>query len=186
MNVVLTVGGEIVVDDEGNLLNVDTTGQKISGDQDTRRTRSELLHNQITLSLVHVTVHSRNGEITGSELVGEPVDLSAGVAEDDSLGDSDSLIQIGEGIQLPLLLLDSNVELLDTFKGKLVLLDENANGVTHEAGGDLKNVLGHGSGEKDNLGRLGKELEDVVDLVGETTLNKLVSGGSQIKSSGEG
>lgn len=35
MDVVLTVGWEIVVDDQGNLLNIDTTGQKISGDQDT-------------------------------------------------------------------------------------------------------------------------------------------------------
>lgn len=170
MNVVLTVGGEIVVDDQGNLLDINTTGQKVSGDEDTRGAGAELLHDEVTLGLVHVTVHGRDGEITGSELVGKPVDLAAGVAEDDGLSDGDSLIQIGEGIELPLLLLNGDVELLDTFKGKLVLLDQDADGVAHELGGDLKDVLGHGGREKDDLGALGKELEDVVDLLGETTL----------------
>ena len=170
MDVVLAVGGEVVVDDEGNLLDIDTTGQEISGDQDTGRAGTELLHDQITLSLVHVTVHGRDGEVTGSELVGEPVDLSAGVAEDDGLSDGDSLVQVREGVELPLLLLDGDVELLDTLQGKLILLDQNANGVTHELGGDLEDVLGHGGGEKDNLGGLGQELEDIVDLLSETTL----------------
>lgn len=170
VDVVLAVGGEIVVNDKGNLLNVDTTSQEIGGDQDTRRTGTELLHNQITLSLVHVTVHGGDGEITGSQLVGEPVDLSAGVAEDDSLGDGNGLVEIREGVKLPLLLLNGNVELLDTLEGKLVLLDENADGLAHELGGNLKDVLGHGGGEKDDLGALGKELEDVVDLLSETAL----------------
>lgn len=172
VNVVLSVGGEIVVDDQGNLLDIDTTGQEIGGDQDTRRAGSELLHDQITLSLVHVTVHGGDSEITGSELVGEPVDLSAGVAEDDGLGDGDGLVQVGEGVELPLLLLNGNVELLDTLQGKLVLLDQDTDGVTHELGGDLKDVLGHGGGQEDNLGGLGEELEDVVNLLSETTLER--------------
>lgn len=174
VDVVLTVGGEIVVDDQGNLLDIDTTGQKVSGDQDTGGAGSELLHNQVTLSLVHVTVHGRDSEVTGGELVSEPVDLSAGVAEDDGLGDGDSLVQVGQGVELPLLLLDGNVELLDTFQGKLVLLDQDTDRVAHEAGGDLKDVLRHGSGQQDNLGGLGQKLEDVVDLVGETTRQHLI------------
>lgn len=170
VNVVLTVGGQVVVDDQGNLLNVDTTGQQVSGNQDTRRTGTELLHDNITLGLLHITVHGGDSEVTSGELVGEPVDLAASVAEDDGLGDGDGLVKIGEGVELPLFLLNGNVELLDTFKGKLVLLDEDTDGVAHELGGDLKDVLGHGSGKKDDLGGLGKELEDVVDLLGETTL----------------
>ncbi|KAI6772526.1 hypothetical protein HG530_003484 [Fusarium avenaceum] len=175
VDVVLTVGGEIVIDDQGNLLDIDTTGEKVSGDQDTRRTGSELLHNQVTLTLVHVTVHGGDSEVTSSELVGKPIDLSAGVAEDDGLGDSDGLVQVGKSVKLPLLLLNSNVELLNTLQGKLILLDQDADGVTHELGCDLKNVLGHGGGEKDDLGGLRKELEDVVDLLGETTLRRKVS-----------
>jgi hypothetical protein len=174
VDVVLTVGGEIVVDDQGNLLDIDTSGQKIGGDQHTRGSGAELLHDKITLGLVHVTVHGGDGEVASSELVGEPVDLSAGVAEDDSLGDGDSLIQVGKGIELPLLLLNGNVELLDTLKGKLILLDQDTDGVTHELGGDLKHILGHGGREKDNLGGLGQELEDIVDLLSETTRKHLI------------
>ena len=170
MDVVLAVGGQVVVDDQGDLLDIDTTGQEVSGDQDTRGTGTELLHDHITLTLLHVTVHSGDSEVTSSELVGEPVDLSAGVAEDDGLGDGDGLVEIGEGVELPLLLLDGDVELLDTLKGKLLLLDQDTDGVTHELGGDLQDVLGHGGGQQGDLGGLGQELEDVVDLLSETTL----------------
>jgi hypothetical protein len=174
VDVVLAVGGEIVVDDKGNLLDVDATGEEVSGDQDTGRTGTELLHDNVTLALVHVTVHGRDSEVTGGELVGEPVDLSAGVAEDDGLGDGDGLVQVREGVELPVLLLNGNVELLNTFEGKLVLLDEDTDGVTHELGGDLEDVLGHGGGKEDDLGGLRKELEDVVDLLSETTGQHLV------------
>lgn len=170
MDVVLAVGGEIVVDDQGNLLDIDTTGQKVSGDQNTRRSGTELLHNQVTLSLVHVTVHGGDGEVTGSQLVGKPVDLPAGVAEDNGLGDRNGLVQIGEGVELPLLLLDSNVELLNTLEGKLVLLDEDTDRVAHELGGNLQDVLRHGSRQKNDLSGLGQKLEDVIDLLSETTL----------------
>ncbi|KAI7360151.1 ATP-dependent RNA helicase [Hortaea werneckii] len=174
VDVVLPVGRKVVVDDQRNLLHVDTTGKQIGGDQDTGRARAELLHDHVTLALVHVTVHGRHGEVTGSELVGEPVDLSAGVTEDDGLGDGDSLVQVGERVELPLLLLDGNVELLDTFKGKLVLLDENTHRLAHELGGDLKDILRHGSREQDDLGGLWQELEDVVDLLSETARQHLV------------
>jgi hypothetical protein len=175
MDVVLAVGWEIVVDDQGDLLDVDTTGKKIRSDEDTRGAGAELLHNDITLGLVHITVHGRDGKVTGGEFVGKPIDLSAGVAEDDSLGDGHGLVQIGEGVKLPVLLLDGDVELLDAFKRKLGLLDENADGVAHELGGDLEHVLGHGGREKDDLSRLGQELEDIVDLLGETARQHLVS-----------
>jgi hypothetical protein len=170
VNVVLAISGEVVVDDQGNLLDIDATGKEVGGDQDTGRSGTELLHNQVALSLVHVAVHGGDGEVTGSELVREPVDLATGVAEDDGLRDRDGLVEIRQGVELPLLLLDGDVELLDTLKGELVLLDKDADGVAHELGGDLEDVLGHGGREQDDLGRLGKQLEDVVDLLSETTL----------------
>jgi hypothetical protein len=175
MNVVLTVGGKIVVDDKRDLLNVDATSEKISSDQDSRRARSELLHDDVSLSLLHVAMHSRDGEVTSSQLVGEPVDLSSGVAEDDSLGDGNGLVEIRESIQLPLFLLNSDVELLDAFESEFGLLDQDTDGVAHELGGDLEHILRHRGREEDDLGGLRQELEDVVDLLGETTGQHLVS-----------
>jgi hypothetical protein len=170
VDVVLTVGWEIIVDDQRHLLDIDTTGQEISSDQDTGRTRSELLHNQITLGLVHITVHGGNGEITGSELVGKPVDLPSCVAEDNGLGNGDGLVKIGKGVQFPIFLLDGNVELLDTLEGKLGLLDQDTDWVAHELCSDLEDILWHGGGKENNLGGLREQLEDIVDLLGETTL----------------
>lgn len=144
VNVVLTVGRQVIVDNQGDLLHVDTTGKQISSDQDTRRSGTELLHNQVTLSLVHITVHGGHSEVTGGKLVGKPVDLSAGVAEDDGLGNGDRLVQVRKGVELPLFLLDRDVELLDTLKSKFILLHKDADGVTHELGGDLQNILRHG------------------------------------------
>src|SRR5436190_1915648 len=92
MNIVLAIGRQIVVDDQGDLLDIDTTGKKISSDQDARRPRAELLHNDITLGLFHVAMHGGHSEVTGGKLISQPVDLSPGVTENDSLSNSHSLV----------------------------------------------------------------------------------------------
>jgi hypothetical protein len=94
--------GQIVVDHEGNLLDVNTTSQEISGDQDAGRTRSELAHNNVTLLLLHLTVHGRNGEIPLVHLLGKPVDFPASVAEDDGLSNTQRIVQVAQRVQLPL------------------------------------------------------------------------------------
>jgi hypothetical protein len=55
VDVVLAVGGKVVVDDKGNLLDIDTTGEEVSGDENTGRSRTELLHDDITLSLLSMS-----------------------------------------------------------------------------------------------------------------------------------
>ena len=85
------------------------------------------------------------------------------------------LVEINEGVELPVLLVDGDVELLDTLEGELVALDEDADGVTHELLGDLEDLSGHGGGEQDDLDSLGKEPEDLVDLVLEPPGEHLVS-----------
>ncbi len=97
------------------------------------------------------------------------------VAEDDGLRDSDGLVQVGQGVELPLLLLDGNVELLDTLERELVLLDQDADRIAHELGRDLKHVLGHRGRQKDDLGGLREQLEDVIDLLGKAALEVAVS-----------
>ena len=69
------------------------------------------LHDELTLSTGHVSVHGRDGEIALSHLVRQPVHLSAGVAVDDGLGDGQSLVQIAQSLELPVLALNGDVEL---------------------------------------------------------------------------
>jgi hypothetical protein len=120
------------------------------------------------------THHGRHSEFTRVHLLREPVDLSPCVAENDSLRDRNSLIKIAQRIELPLLLFDGDIELLDTFEGKLVTLDKNTNGVAHELFRHLEHVCRHRGGEKDDLRVLGKKLEDFVDLVFEATRKHLI------------
>jgi len=100
--------------------------------------------------------------------------LAPCVTEDDGLSDRDGLIKITERVKLPLLLLDSNVKLLNTFECQFITLDEDTDGVAHKLFGHLKYVCRHGSGKEDDLGVLGEVLEDFVDLVLKTTGKHLI------------
>ena len=96
------------VDDQRDLLDIDTSGKQVGSDEDSGRTGSELLHDDLSLTLVHLSVHGRDGELSLVELGGEPVDLSSGRAEDDGLGDGDGLVQVTKGLELPVFLLDGD------------------------------------------------------------------------------
>ena len=56
MDVVFSVGGKVVVDNERDLLNVDTASEQIGRDQDARRSGAELAHDDVALLLIHVSV----------------------------------------------------------------------------------------------------------------------------------
>lgn len=87
---------------------------------------------------------------------------------------SDGLVQITKSIELPLLLLNSDIELSNTFQSQFLLLDQNPDGVSHEFLGDLQDIVGHRGGEQDDLGLSGEELEDVVHVFSETFGQHLV------------
>jgi len=169
MDVILEILGKIIVDDKGNLLHVDTTGQEISGDQDSARARSEFGEDNVSLLLADISVGRRNSKFTGAHFVGEFVDLPSGVAEDDGLCDVQGIVQIAEGVELPVFLLDGDIELLDTFEGQLVALHQDGGGGVHEFLGDFQGLGGHGGREQSDLGVRGEGGEDVIDLVFETT-----------------
>lgn len=168
VDVVLLVGWQVVVDNEGNLLDIDTTGKQVSGDQDSGRTGSELLHDGVSLLLGQVRVNSRDSELVSGQLLGQLLNLSSGVTEDNGLGDRDGLVKITQTVELVLLLLNVDEELLNTLKGQLILLNQDSDWVSHELAGDLQNILWHGGGQKDNLGATWQQGEDVVDLLLET------------------
>jgi hypothetical protein len=57
MNVVFLLEWKFVVDNETNLLDIDTSCEKIGGDEDSGGTSSEFLHDSISLDLIHFTMH---------------------------------------------------------------------------------------------------------------------------------
>ena len=110
-------------------------------------------------AIVKQTHHGRDGEVPLVHLLREPVDLPAGVAEDDSLGDGQRLVQVAQGVQLPFLALDRDVELPDTLEGQLLLLDEDADWLAHEAGRHLQHLGGHGGRQQNDLDEKWKQIK---------------------------
>ena len=107
-------------------------------------------------------------------LLCQPVHLPASVTEDDGLSDSHRLVEVAQSVQLPFLLFDGDVELLDTLQSQLVPLDENPNRLSHKLLCYLEYISRHSSREEDNLDVRREELEDLVDLVLETAGQHLI------------
>lgn len=75
VDVIFTIGGKIVVDHARDLLHVNAASEQVRSNEDTRRSSTELPHDDLTLALVHVSVHGRHGEITRVHRLGQPVHL---------------------------------------------------------------------------------------------------------------
>lgn len=174
MNVVLLLEGQLVVDNETNLLHINTSGEEIGGNEHTGGSSSELLHDGVSLDLVHLTVHGGDGELVFSHLLLELEDSLLGVAIDERLVNFQTSVQVEKNLDLPLLLVDSDVVLRDTLKSKMLLLDEDLLGVAHEMLRQGQDLVGHGSREKGNLDVSGQELEDVLNLLLETAREHLI------------
>lgn len=128
VDVVLLLHRELVVDNETDLLDVDTSSEQVSGDKNSDGTRSELLHDDLTLLLVHLSVHAGNDEVLSGHGLLELVDSTLGVTVDDGLLDVEVGVQVEEDVNLPLVSLNSDIVLVDTFKGEVLLLDKDLGG----------------------------------------------------------
>lgn len=76
----------------------------------------EALHDAVSLLLRHVPMHGSYSEVVLCHLLCQPVNLSLSIAEDDCLSDGEGVIQVTEGVKLPLLLLNCHKELLDALQ----------------------------------------------------------------------
>jgi len=174
VDVVLLLEGQLVVDHETNLLHINTSGKQVSGDENADGAGTELLHDNVSAELVHLTVHDGDSEVILGHRLLEFLNTLLSVTVDQGLVDVQVGVQVDENVHLPLLLLDSDVVLVDTFEGKLLVLDKNLRGVSHEMLGHTKNLRGKSCGEKSDLDVTGQELEDVLNLGLETTGQHLI------------
>lgn len=96
-------------------MGINPSAKKISSNKNSRLASLELPQNLVTFSGLEVCMAGRYREVFGTELFSEPVDLLAGVAEDDGLGDIESIVEVGQNVELPLLPLAVDVELADSY-----------------------------------------------------------------------
>jgi len=175
MDVVLLVGWQFVVDDETDLLDIDTSSEEIGGDQDTDGSLSELLHNNLSLLLIHLSVHHTDDEVLLSHRFFEFLNSLLGVTVNQSLVDVQVGVQGEEHIDLPVLLLHSNIVLLDTNKSELIILDQDLGWGSHEMLGELQDILWHSGREQRDLDVTWQVSEDLLNLWLESTIEELIS-----------
>ena len=174
MDVVLTVARQVVVDHQRYLLHVDPPGPDICRDQDARVGLTKVLHDAVSLLLRHLAMHRRHREVRLAHLVREPVDLPAGVTEDDGLGDGEGVVEVAERVEFPLLLLDRDEVLLQSLERQLVALDQDSNRVGHELGRHVQDVVRKGGRHDDDLRGRGQVAVHIVDLFPESAVQQLV------------
>ena len=166
--------GQLVVDHEADLLHVDTSGEQVCGDEHAHRARAELLHDDVTLLLVHLTVHDGDHEVALLHQGLELFDSLLGVAVDDGLVDIQIGVQVEHHLHLPLLLLDGDVVLVDTLQGQLLALDQDLGRVAHEVLRHAQNLGGQRGREEADLNVWGQVLEDLLNLRLEALAQHLV------------
>ena len=174
VNVELAVVGQVVVDDERDLLHVDAARPHVRGDEHPAHAAAELLHDGVALRLLHVAVHGRDGEVRLAHLLRQPVDLASRVAEYHRLRDRQRVVQVAERVELPLLALHGHEELLDAVESQLVALDQDANRVGHELGGHLEYGVWQRGADQTHLGLRRQVAVHVVDLLLEALVEHLV------------
>jgi len=89
-------------------------------------------------------MHDRDGEVVLCHGLLKLLDSFLGVAIDKSLVDVKVGVEVKENLHLPLFFLYSDVVLVDTLEGELLVLNKNLRGVPHEMLGELKNIVGKG------------------------------------------
>jgi hypothetical protein len=77
-------------------------------------------------------VHDRDSEVVLSHRLFELLNALLGVTVDESLVDVQVGVQVQQDVHLPLFFLDSDVVLVDTFEGQLLVLHKDLCGITHE------------------------------------------------------
>ena len=174
MDVVFAVAGQVIVDDQTNLLDIDAARPNVGRDEHPAMALSKVLHDGVAFLLRHVAVHATDSEVGLAHLVRQPVHLAARVAEDDSLGDGERLVEVAERVELPVLLFHGDEVLLEPFEGELVSLDEDADRVGHELGCHVEDVIRERGADDHDL-RGGREVAvHIVNLLAEPTVEQLV------------
>ena len=93
---------------------------------------SELLHDDISFDLIHLSVHNRNYEILLSHNFLEFFNSLLCVTVDESLIDVKVGIKVQKNLNFPLFFLNSDVVLVNTFKCELLILDQDLSWFSHE------------------------------------------------------
>jgi len=114
VNVVVTILGDIEIDDVRDRTDVDATADHVGGDEDLQFALAELLQHAVAIALRHVAVHAAGPRKVMGQLPFQLVGSPAGATEHDRLLGLFTLQQADEQFQFAIGI-DGEITLFDRF-----------------------------------------------------------------------
>ncbi len=167
------VGGDVVIDDMADALDVETAGGHVGGDDDVEVSILEALDRLLPQRLRHVSVEGSAGEAARLQLLHQFHGGDLGAHEDEHGVEILGIEDAGQGIEL-VQSLDLPVALGDGGDGGRLGLDADLDGITQMAKGDLQHLLRHGGREKGRLPPLRSVSQDLFHLIDKPHAQHLV------------
>jgi hypothetical protein len=151
VEVAVGIAGHIVVEDDVDLLDIDTTTEDISGYHDSVLEGLKICVALDPLVLLETTVDRDRWEVLLFENMIEHLSALHRLDENDHLVELKTVEKVCQLLDL-FFLLEFDEVLLQTMEGELALVvDEDFVLVTHELTADLLNFVGHGGAEHHHL-----------------------------------
>lgn len=164
MEVLVSLGGEIVVDSQVDSLDINTSTKDIGGDTDSLLELLELLVSGNSLLLGNTRVHRGTGESVSIEDLRQAVSSRGRLDEDDNLVELEVVEQVAE-LSVLGLLLNVDIVLLETVQGQLsFVVHKNLQRRRHELLADGSDLLGQGGGKHHHLLLSGGHSENLLDI----------------------
>jgi hypothetical protein len=178
MNVVIDISWEIVVDDVGDVWNIETTSGDGSGDQDWAAAVTEHLKGTLTLTLSAVTMDGGGWEVLVDQEVGQRISHALGLDEDEGKTSTVGVENIQENGAL-VHVLDVLDLLGDVLRGGTDTTDGQEDIILQEVASEHLNVAWEGGREHESLAVLDTwhvlTLDDAADLWLETHVQHTIS-----------
>ena len=168
--------GHVVVDDVGELVDVESARGDVGRDQEVGRPRPQAPHHPVPLLLRHAAVQGLRAVAAAVERVGELIHLDPRAAEHDRRRRRLHVEHPGEGGGLVGARDDVGAlaHQRRLARGGLLARDADPDRVGEVAAGDRADARGHGRREEHGLRALGRAGEDRVDVLGEAHVEHLV------------
>ena len=173
VDVGLGVGGDVVVDDVADPLDVEAAGRDVGGDEDVELAGLELVDRALALHLGDVAVDRHRGVAAGAQLLGQRLGLVLGADEDDHPLEVLDLEDAREGVDL-LGVGHDQVALGDRGDRRRLVLDGDLDRVLEVLLRDAADLGRHGGREQRHVLAVGGVGEDRLDVLREAHLQHLV------------
>lgn len=143
VNVLFFALRQVIVDDQMDLLDIDTSGQQISGNQNSTTSSSEFFHNYFSGITFHSRMDRTDSEVLFFHSIGQIIDSFFSIAIDDALLDFKIVVQFDQSVIFVLFRINGYIELSDTIKSQLIIFDQYFGRCSHKRLSDFQDELRH-------------------------------------------